>query len=129
MGRENFVESVEAVEADSVYKSTNADKEAMRRLGRSQELVRHYDFLSMLSFVVMATSSWQLTFFAATPALIDGGLPSFVWSVVWCVIGFIPILLSMAEMASMAPIAGAQYHWVSEFAPESCQRVLSFVTG
>jgi len=31
--------------------------------------------------------------------------------------------------ADRAPIAGAQYHWVSEFAPESCQRFLSYLTG
>ena len=35
----------------------------------------------------------------------------------------------MAEMASMAPIAGAQYHWVSEFAPERYQKILSYLTG
>ncbi|TQS31534.1 hypothetical protein Golomagni_08180, partial [Golovinomyces magnicellulatus] len=35
----------------------------------------------------------------------------------------------MAEMASMAPIAGAQFNWVSEFAPESIQRSLSYFTG
>ena len=35
----------------------------------------------------------------------------------------------MAEMASMAPIAGAQYHWVSEFAPEKWQGILSYITG
>lgn len=29
----------------------------------------------------------------------------------------------------MAPIAGAQYHWVSEFAPEGYQRILSYFTG
>lgn len=38
-------------------------------------------------------------------------------------------MLSLAEMASMAPTAGGQYHWVSEFAPESCQRSLSYFTG
>ncbi|KAK4554253.1 hypothetical protein LTR86_008781 [Recurvomyces mirabilis] len=32
-------------------------------------------------------------------------------------------------MASMAPIAGAQYHWVSEFAPENVQCILSYLTG
>lgn len=35
----------------------------------------------------------------------------------------------MAEMASMAPTAGGQYHWVSEFAPKSGQQFLSYVTG
>lgn len=39
------------------------------------------------------------------------------------------LTLLQAEMASMAPIAGAQYHWVSEFAPESSQKFLSYITG
>jgi choline transport protein len=38
-------------------------------------------------------------------------------------------MLSLAEMASMAPTAGGQYHWVSEFAPPSMQRSLSYFTG
>ena len=29
----------------------------------------------------------------------------------------------------MAPTAGGQYHWVSEFAPKSAQQFLSYVTG
>lgn len=52
-----------------------------------------------------------------------------VYTVIWNFVGFCPIYLSMAEMASMAPIAGAQYHWVSEFAPDSMQRGLSYLTG
>lgn len=35
----------------------------------------------------------------------------------------------MAEMASMAPTTGGQYHWVSEFAPEKSQAFLSYVVG
>lgn len=35
----------------------------------------------------------------------------------------------MAEMASMAPTSGGQYHWVSEFAPASSQKFLSYITG
>jgi choline transport protein len=38
-------------------------------------------------------------------------------------------ILSMCEMASMAPTSGGQYHWVSEFAPRSAQKFLSYVTG
>lgn len=38
-------------------------------------------------------------------------------------------MLSLAEMASMAPTAGGQYHWVSEFAPPSIQRSMSYFTG
>jgi len=51
------------------------------------------------------------------------------WSYVWTFIGFGFVILSLAEMASMAPISGGQYHWVSEFAPPKYQRFLSYVTG
>ena len=37
--------------------------------------------------------------------------------------------ISMAEMASMAPTAGGQYHWISEFAPRSKQKFLSYLIG
>ena len=32
----------------------------------------------------------------------------------------------MPEMASIAPTAGGQYHWTSEFAPRQYQKILSF---
>lgn len=35
----------------------------------------------------------------------------------------------MAEMASMAPTSGGQYHWVSEFSPPSIQASVSYVVG
>ena len=38
-------------------------------------------------------------------------------------------ILSTAEMASVAPTSGGQYHWVSEFAPRNAQKFLSFMTG
>ena len=44
-------------------------------------------------------------------------------------IGFICVNTSMAEMASMAPTSGGQYHWVSEFAPRKYQKVMSFFVG
>lgn len=47
----------------------------------------------------------------------------------WTFLGFILIAMSMSEMASMAPTAGGQYHWVSEFAPPTQQRVASYITG
>ena len=47
----------------------------------------------------------------------------------WTFIGFGIVMMSLAEMASMAPISGGQYHWVSEFAPPRHQKWLSYMTG
>ena len=113
----------------TVTKSTREDAENMRRMGRSQQLVRHFRLLSVASFTAIATAAWEIGLFEISPGLTDGGRPALVYSVLWNFVGFGPIYLSMAEMASMAPIAGAQYHWVSEFAPESLQKILSYFTG
>ncbi|KAK2590386.1 hypothetical protein QQS21_011923 [Conoideocrella luteorostrata] len=116
-------------ELDELHKSTREDARNMRRMGRSQELVRHFRSWSMVSFVAIATSAWELCMFGITPALIDGGRPVMIYAFLWNFVGFIPVYLSMAEMASIAPIAGAQYHWVSEFAPDRYQKLLSYLTG
>ena len=116
-------------EQNATTRSTRVDAENMRRMGRSQQLVRHFRILSVASFTAIATAAWEIGLFEISPGLTDGGRPALVYSVIWNFIGFGPIYLSMAEMASMAPIAGAQYHWVSEFAPESLQKILSYYTG
>ena len=51
------------------------------------------------------------------------------WSYTWIIIGQFFIVLSLAEMASMAPTAGGQYHWVSEFASRQYQKILSYTSG
>ncbi|KAK5694409.1 hypothetical protein LTR17_024831 [Elasticomyces elasticus] len=113
----------------SATHSTVADAEAMKRMGKDQQLVRQFRLLSIASFTAIAMATWEIGLFTISQSLVDGGRPGLIWSTFWNFICFAPIYLSMAEMASMAPIAGAQYHWVSEFAPESCQRFLSYITG
>lgn len=66
---------------------------------------------------------------ANTQGLIDGGIAGLFWSYLWTFIGFGIVMLSLAEMASMAPTSGGQYHWVSEFAPPQYQKFLSYLTG
>lgn len=114
---------------DDEFRSTSADAANMRRMGKDQQLVRRFRVLSMASFVAVATAAWEFAVFNLTAALTNGGVPMLLYPMMWQFGGFAFIYLSMSEMASMAPIAGAQYHWVSEFAPESMQRGLSYLTG
>jgi hypothetical protein len=109
--------------------STRGDAANMKRMGKEQQLVRRFRLLSMASFVGLATVSWEYGVFTLGPGLLNGGRAGLIYSTLWSFLCFGPVYLSMAEMASMAPIAGAQYHWVSEFAPESCQRILSYLVG
>ncbi|KAI7084894.1 amino acid permease [Hortaea werneckii] len=108
---------------------TPHDYTDMVRLGRTQELRRTFRSLSVLGLAVTTMSSWVALLVTSRFALIDGGLAGSVWVffVTWACTG--ALVGSLAEMASMAPTSGGQYHWVSEFAPKSQQHFLSFLVG
>ena len=85
--------------------------------------------MATFSFVAMATSVWECGIFSMNQGLVSGGRAGVMWSTVIHAIGFVPIVLSMAEMSSIAPTAGSQYHWVSEFAPRAQSKFLSYIVG
>ncbi|OQN98982.1 hypothetical protein B0A48_14842 [Cryoendolithus antarcticus] len=81
-------ESAYEIDEVDATKSTSADRFQMKRMGKDQ------GFLGI---------------FSISHGLVDGGRAGLIWSTIVHAIGFIPIVLSMAEMASIAPTAGSQY--------------------
>lgn len=57
----------------------------------------------------MSTAAWEIGIFVTTQGLVDGGRAGLIYGTIWNFVGFCPIYLSMAEMASMAPTCGGQY--------------------
>lgn len=76
--------------------------------GRKQVLVRHFRPMSTFSFVAMATSVWEFGIFSVSQGLVAGGRAGLFWTTIIHAVGFLPIVLSMAEMSSIAPTAGGQ---------------------
>ncbi|OCL03636.1 amino acid transporter [Glonium stellatum] len=108
---------------------TRNDKADMGRMGKMQELRRNYRPLSALAFTVILQGTWEVLMTATTQGLTDGGLAGLIWSYIWTFVGFSFVMASLAEMASMAPTSGGQYHWVSEFAPPQYQKIMSYFIG
>ncbi|KAL3703931.1 hypothetical protein TMatcc_009621 [Talaromyces marneffei ATCC 18224] len=137
------------------YLGNGADKRDMSALGRDQVLRRNFGFISILGFGCTLIATWEVVLTLLTYGLTDGGTAGLIWGYVIVCVGFLLVFASLAEMASMyvedlsywlmtiyptmavsndkatsrAPTSGGQYHWVSEFAPKSCQKFLSYVTG
>ncbi|KAF2856491.1 putative GABA permease [Plenodomus tracheiphilus IPT5] len=109
--------------------STKSDQRDMYRMGKKQEFKRNYRPLSALSFAVVLTAIWEYLMVACTQGLVNGGTAGLFWSYIWTFVGFTFVEMSLAEMASMAPTSGGQYHWVSEFAPPQYQQILSYLVG
>ncbi|KIV95884.1 hypothetical protein PV10_03485 [Exophiala mesophila] len=110
-------------------RGTVKDTEDMKRMGKQQLFRRNFGFLSIFGFAMILMSTWQALLGVAAFGLGNGGTAGLIYLYIIVVIFFGMVNISMAEMASMAPTAGGQYHWISEFAPRSYQKGLSFLVG
>ncbi|KAL9067086.1 MAG: hypothetical protein Q9157_006923 [Trypethelium eluteriae] len=61
--------------------------------------------------------------------MVSGGPVNLFYGLIFCWIGAMAIAASLAELTSMAPTAGAQYHWVSLLAPVRFATIFSWVAG
>lgn len=85
-----------------VHHGNNSKDEAdMRRLGKTQELDRTFHWFHTLAFTTVIMATWEILLIVNNQALTDGGRPGFLYSYMWSVVGFAPIVLSLAEMSSM----------------------------
>jgi amino acid transporter len=73
--------------------------------------------------------TWEVILSATAAGLTNGGTGGMIWMFVGSFFCFGTIVLSLAEMSSMAPTAGGQYHWASEFSPRSHQKFISYMAG
>ncbi|GAB7344807.1 hypothetical protein MBLNU457_3267t2 [Dothideomycetes sp. NU457] len=105
------------------------DRRDMARMGRRVELKRCFDIFTSIGYSAVVSSSWEISMVSVMYSIINGGLAGTFWIFIVAASGMFATTLSMAEMASMAPTEGAQYHWVSELAPRRIQKFLSFLVG
>ncbi|GAB7350015.1 hypothetical protein MBLNU459_g0689t1 [Dothideomycetes sp. NU459] len=116
-------------EVPDVKRGTDADVQDMSRMGKTQVLRREFRFISIVGFIAILQSTWEGTLLSNNYSLYNGGLAGSVWTFIISWFFILCMIASMAEMASMAPTAGGQYHWVSEFAPPSIEKQLSYIVG
>ncbi|KAL4739585.1 amino acid/polyamine transporter I [Aspergillus similis] len=111
------------------YMGTVVDQRDMNVMGRVQVLRRNFRFISILGFACTLISTWEVILTLLSSVLTDGGTAGLIWGFIIVTAGFSLVFASIAEIASMSPTSGGQYHWVSEFAPRRCQKFLSYITG
>ncbi|KAI6903080.1 GABA permease-like protein [Hortaea werneckii] len=112
-----------------LWGDTEHDLRDMKRLGKKQEFQRNFTFWSALGFVSVYMATWEFVLVSLSVGFANGGFAGLFWCFLTTVLCYSSIVASLAEMASMAPTSGGQYHWVSEFAPPRYQRILSYASG
>ncbi|TQB69109.1 hypothetical protein MPDQ_002327 [Monascus purpureus] len=82
----------------------------------------------MLAFSATLLASWEALAGGLAAGLLNGGPASLIYGMLLTMICGTALAASMGELASILPVAGAQYHWTYRFAPIA-PRFFSFVQG
>lgn len=88
---------------------------------------RLFSFTQLLAFSLTFMSSWEVMAIGMGATFYNGGPQTLTWGIVAVVIGALVQALSMAELAAIQPIAGAQYHWTDLLAPEKYRRIITWM--
>ncbi|KAF2100149.1 amino acid transporter [Rhizodiscina lignyota] len=106
-----------------------SDEEALKIAGKKQVLKREWNFWACLGLAATTLTTWEGIGLTVSSTFLNGGPVGIIYGFIICLIGVLAIMLSLAEMASISPIAGAQYHWTAEHAPPRFQAFFSYVQG
>lgn len=126
--KDDYVD-VAAAEAPASAGFVSQDEADMVRLGKAQQFKRNFSFWSTFGFVSIYMATWEFVIVSMSPSIAATGYGGFFWTFLGSVLCYSSVVLSLAEMSSMSPTAGGQYHWVSEFAPAGWQKQASYASG
>ncbi|KAF1985419.1 amino acid transporter [Aulographum hederae CBS 113979] len=106
-----------------------SDQAALEAAGKKQVLKREWNFWAALGMAATTLCTWEATSALFAGAYTNGGPASVVYGFIVSIIGTVCIAASLAEMASISPIAGAQYHWTAEHSPPQVRVFMSWIQG
>ncbi|KAH6687111.1 choline transport protein [Verticillium dahliae] len=105
------------------------DEARLAQLGHAQELERRFSLVPLIALCVCLMATWEALSTVIAAGLIGGGAPCLFYNYVISFLCTICVASSLAEIASIFPTAGGQYHWVAALSSESTRSSVSFLTG
>ncbi|WXC59823.1 hypothetical protein SNK03_005680 [Fusarium graminearum] len=88
-----------------------------------------FSFSQLFAFSLTYMALWEGMCSNMYFALFNGGPQTFIFSFIIVFFGAIAQAASLGEMASIQPVAGAQYHWTYYMAPPSVKRFATWIQG
>ncbi|KAK7985219.1 hypothetical protein PG996_005540 [Apiospora saccharicola] len=105
------------------------DDSALRKIGKKPVLRRSFNLMTVLGFSCTVLITWEATLFVFVSGLQNGGPSGIIYGYILVWLGQLSLVATLAEMASMAPTSGGQYHWVCMLAPPKYQKSFGYITG
>lgn len=95
----------------------------------SMPLKRKFSILSIIAVAYNISNSWVAIAASFAIAIQSGGAVSLLYGIVAVTIAMLFTGLTLAELASVYPTAGGQYHFTSILAPSRLSKGLSYFSG
>ncbi|KAL3425153.1 amino acid permease [Phlyctema vagabunda] len=117
------------MEENPAIDSATGKVDDVDQFGHVQELRQDFSIWSLGSLCLALMATWEALTSVVAAALTNGGAPCLFYNYIISFLGTIAIACSLAEMASIYPTAGGQYHWVAALSPKSQMLTASWFTG
>ncbi|KAK4493777.1 hypothetical protein PRZ48_014962 [Zasmidium cellare] len=95
----------------------------------SQPNRKQFGLLTLFALAFTICNSWTSVAGTLELALSEGGFPALIYGIIAATIIFLFIGASLAELSSVYPTAGGQYHYASILAPPGWEKGLSYTAG
>ncbi|KAJ5358792.1 uncharacterized protein N7496_011205 [Penicillium cataractarum] len=106
-----------------------SDDLALARLGKKQVLKRRFNFMAIVGFAMAELITWETVLTLFSQSFDNGGPAGAFYGYIIACLSTLSTYTVIAELASMAPIAGGQYYWVYMLAPMRWKKVCSYLIG
>lgn len=96
---------------------------------RPSDLRRDMNVITLICFGFSLSSSWAALSLSSLIAIVQGGTVTLLYGSVVVAVPYLCTGLSLAELISVYPTAGGQYHFASIVAPPRWSKLLSYISG
>ncbi|RWA09390.1 hypothetical protein EKO27_g5710 [Xylaria grammica] len=110
-------------------RALDLDARTVAILSKRRQISQSFGFTSMLSFSTTVLVSWEAFAVTFQGGLVNGGPSTLVYGLIFSFFGSLATAASLAEMASISPTSGGQYHWVALLAPRRYAILFSWFAG
>ncbi|KAK8032610.1 Choline transport protein [Apiospora arundinis] len=104
-------------DVDTKENSQRSDDEVLNTAPGAKLIEGYISYMPIVQFGFALLADWEAVGLSLQLNLLNGGTSTLVYGSLLAGVGTCLIALSIAEMASMDPVVGAQYRWSARFAP------------
>lgn len=96
---------------------------------QSSDIRRDLNVITLICFGFSLCSSWLALSLSSIIAIVQGGTVTLLYGTFVVALPYICTGLTLAELISVYPTAGGQYHFTSILAPKRWSKSLSYISG